>query len=228
MGAPRKTFRIEETAAMRLEPQAEDNPAASALTEIMHELSALRSLLTAAPSPGPAPIHSAQRGEIARLASELHLIHSVIRGTRSEPLEPGPRLQAEQLTRVAHELEAVMKGSEQATQKILAAAEEIDQAANNLSAALKGEIEQGLAQDIRDRVIEIFEACNFQDLTSQRVVKVMAALDRIEGQITRALAEFVRAGDPPTLHGPRLEGDRGHVSQNDIDSMFAADARQAS
>ena len=74
-------------------------------------------------------------------------------------------------------------------------------------------------------MIEIFEACNYQDLTSQRVAKVMATLDRIEGQITRALAELTRADDPLVMHGPRLDGDRGHVSQNDIDSMFSAGAQ---
>ena len=225
MAEPRKIFRIEETSAMRLEPQAEDNPAALVHAEIMRELGVLRSLLTSAPPTPSAQSVASQRSEIARLASELHLIHAAIRGTQSEPLDPGLRLQAEQMTRIAYELDAVIKGSEQATQKILAAAEDIDQAANNLSAALKGEIEQGLAQDIQDRVIEIFEACNFQDLTSQRVVKVMATLDRIEGQITRALAEFTRADEPPVVHGPRLDSDRGHVSQNDIDSMFGAAAR---
>jgi chemotaxis protein CheZ len=60
-----------------------------------------------------------------------------------------------------------MQGGEHATQKILAAAEDIDVAANNLSAALKDAYKQGLAQDIHERVIQIFEACNFQDLTSQ-------------------------------------------------------------
>jgi len=229
MAERRKIFRIEETAATRLEPQAGDNPAAHAHAEIMHELGTLRSLLAATPSaPRPPRTDTAPRSDIARLASELHLIHAVIRGPQSQPLDPGLHLQAEQMTRVAHELEAVIKGSEQATQKILAAAEDIDQAANNLSAALQGEIEQGLAQDIRDGVIEIFEACNFQDLTSQRVVKVMATLDRIEAQITRALAELAEAAGPPRMNGPRLESDRGHVSQTDIDLMFAVDARQAS
>jgi hypothetical protein len=38
------------------------------------------------------------------------------------------------MTRIAHELEAVSRDSEVATQKILAAAEDIDQAADNLAA----------------------------------------------------------------------------------------------
>ena len=237
MGGQRKIFRIEETAARgltrglgpqpRSQPAAEDNPAALAHAEIMQELGALRALLTTAPAPASSPTGPSPRGEIARLATELHLIQSAIRGADSEPLEPGSRLQSEQMTRIAHELDAVLKGSEQATQKILAAAEDIDQAANNLSAALKGEIEQGLAQDIRDRVIEIFEACNFQDLTSQRVAKVMATLDRVEGQIARALAALGEADDAPVAHGPRLESDRGHASQSDIDSMFGDRAESA-
>ncbi len=117
----------------------------------------------------------------------------------------------------------MINDSELATQKILAAAEDIDQAANNLSVALKGDFEHGLAQDIRDRVIQIFEACNFQDLTSQRVAKVMATFAGLERQIARALDELARVSGAPRTQGPRLAGDRGHVSQAELDSLFAGD-----
>ena len=40
------------------------------------------------------------------------------------------------MTRIAHELEEVVDSTERATQQVLAAAEEIDQVANNLAAAL--------------------------------------------------------------------------------------------
>jgi chemotaxis protein CheZ len=92
--------------------------------------------------------------------------------------------------------------------------------ADNLTAALKDEIGRGLAQDIRDRVVQIFEACNFQDLTSQRVAKVMLALKEIEAEIARALAAIAPALAAPAVHGPRLESDSGHASQRDIDLMF--------
>ena len=131
----------------------------------------------------------------------------------------GMALQAEQLSRVGDELEAVTTGTEQATQKILAAAEEIDQLANNLSAALKGKIEQDLAQDIADTVIRIFEACNFQDLIGQRVSKVMTTIKLIEGGEINAAPS--RADSAQFLHGPRLDSDNGHVSQSEIDAMFA-------
>jgi chemotaxis protein CheZ len=212
MGEPRKVFRIEGIAATRRAVRTEDTTAAPGYAEVMQELGALRALIApSAPSKGP------QRGGVERLAAALTLIHDALSGAQRERsvdkfLAP--------MTHIAHELEAVSKGSEEATQKILAAAEDIDQVADNLTAALKDEIDRGLAQDIRDRVVQIFEACNFQDLTSQRVVKVMAALKEIEAEIARALAAITPARGAPSVHGPRLESDSGHASQRDIDLMF--------
>ena len=208
MGEPRKVFRIEEIAAPRPTVSTADAVAIPGYTEIMRELSALRALVT--PSRPSAAANGPQRTGVARLASALASVQDALCGKQHPSRhDPAP------MTRIAHELEAVSKGSEEATQKILAAAEDIDQAADNLTAALKHEIDRGLAQDIRDRVVQIFEACNFQDLTSQRVAKVMTALKEVEAEIARALAEIA-----PAAHGPRLEGDDGHVSQRDIDVMF--------
>ena len=125
--------------------------------------------------------------------------------------------------RIAEELDAVIQDSELAAQKILTAAEHIDQAATNLMGLLKGNFECGLTQDIRDRVTHIFEACNFQDLTSQRVAKVRASFNSLDRQIARVLEELARADAAPPLSGPRLGDDAGHVSQSDIDSLFDGD-----
>jgi chemotaxis protein CheZ len=225
MGEPRKVFRIEEMAAPRRTPPV-GGAQAPRLSDIMEELAALRATLAAEP-PRHAVAGSGLRLDATeRLAAKLRLIRSTITGAEQEFAGAnGFRPQSAPTTRIAHELQAVMQGSEQATEKILAAAEEIDQAANNLSASLKGNSEQGLAQDIRDRVIAIFEACNFQDLTCQRVAKVMASLGRIEQQIARTLDELSRDAMPP-MHGPRLEGDEGHASQSDVDFMFDGEIAQ--
>jgi chemotaxis protein CheZ len=219
MAAPRKVFRIETIAAPRFEPRSDESHAPRH-GEIMQELNALRAMLAAAPAAASTEGSASRQDEIRRLVSELRLIQSAIRADRqTQSAAGGPA------TRVAGELEAVIGDSELATQKILAAAEDIDQAANNLSAALKGDFENGLAQDIRDRVIQIFEACNFQDLTGQRVAKVMATFASLERQIARALDELTRINATPPLHGPRFAGDPGHVSQSDVDSLFDRDAQ---
>ena len=220
MAAPRKIFRIEETAGRRSAPETEETQAALRHAEIMRELGALRALLATTP-PQPATSVPPKRAAVERLTSQLRFVQSVISGVQSRPSDRAASGNpSAETTRIAHELEAVMEGSELAIQKILAAAEDIDQAANNLSASLKDGVEQGLAQDILDRVIQIFEACNFQDLTSQRVAKVITALAHVDGQIARALDALASSDGPPPMHGPRLEGDHGHVSQSDVDALF--------
>jgi chemotaxis protein CheZ len=229
MGEPRKIFRIEEAmAGARRHAPGGDAPAPEPpqLADILQELSTLRALLAAGPA-AHAPSRPVQHDDVERLAANLRAIRSTIAGAEPDRGDASPsRPQTATATRIASELQAVMKGSEQATQKILAAAEDIDQAANNLSALVKGDAEHGLAQDIRDRVIAIFEACNFQDLTSQRVAKVMAALDRIEAQIARTLEDHARDA-APAMHGPRLPDDHGHASQSDVDSMFGGAPKSA-
>ncbi len=224
MAAPRKVFRIEELRAARLPD--EDAEAAQRHTEIMKAFDALRSAFAAPPAPSPSGTSDMMSGaESGRLATELNLIASRLTGG-----DAGNGHAADDetvpLTRIANELLAVTSGTEQATQKILAAAEQIDQLANNLSASLKGKIEQGPAQDIRELVLRIFEACNFQDLIGQRVSKVMTTLRFVEEHISSVLDEIkTMSVRPPNgamqnLHGPRLEHDAGHASQLDIDAIF--------
>ncbi|MGA7787175.1 MAG: hypothetical protein WCA56_03305 [Xanthobacteraceae bacterium] len=161
--------------------------------EITHALAALQALMAAS---APLPATSKPAAQSAAAGEQTAALH------------------AEHLALIAQELDAVSAGTAQATQKVLAAAEEIDQLADNLSAALRGRVEQELAQDISDLVIRIFEACNFQDLIGQRIAKVMKTLAARE-------AAPMRAEDAaPDLHGPRLDRDKGHMSQDQIDALF--------
>ena len=92
-----------------------------------------------------------------------------------------------------------------------------------------------LAEDILEKVISIFEACNFQDLTGQRISKVMGTMKFIESHINVMMDIWggvdaiksgspgvidERVGDARLLNGPKLEGDVGHASQDDIDALF--------
>ncbi|MGO9401165.1 MAG: hypothetical protein ACLP19_25485 [Xanthobacteraceae bacterium] len=217
MPAPRKVFRIEELSAARSEPPTNQHDT-SRHGEILRELSTLRVMLAL-----PFPAQTAESGiarqdDIRQLALQLRLILSAIRGTQQKQTASSGL--SVPTTRLADELEAVAQDTELAVQKILAAAEHIDQAANSLAASLKGQFERGLTQDIRDCVIQIFEACNFQDLTSQRVAKVLASFAGLDRQIARALDALARVDAAPPLNGPRLGDDVGHVSQSDIDSLF--------
>jgi chemotaxis protein CheZ len=225
MPEPRKIFRIEERAASRLGEQSTDAQAPLRHAELMQEITALRAMLAVMAQPPVGGAGTPRNGATARLTSELNLIAGAIGGEIMRTVAAGPAPAMPPMTRIAHELEEVVDSTERATQKVLAAAEEIDQVANNLAAALNGKFEQGLAKDIQDLVIKIFEACNFQDLTGQRIAKVLATLNFVEDHVTRVLEEIknptaTRRDGAQYLHGPRLEIDSGHVSQADIDEMF--------
>ncbi|MEP3667543.1 MAG: hypothetical protein ABJN42_12535, partial [Roseibium sp.] len=115
--------------------------------------------------------------EAAKLKVELDAIYEAIAQTKKEiaTLHQTTGSEGEDMTRVTNELDAVVSGTEGATETILSAAEFIDETANTLSARV-GKEESELAGDIRDQVVQIFEACNFQDLTGQRITKVVGTL----------------------------------------------------
>ena len=109
------------------------------------------------------------------------------------------------------------------------------QAAAQAGPAQTGD-DQGLAGDIQDQVVEIFESCNFQDLTGQRITKVVGTMRFIEDRIIRMMDiwggiesfqgvevvdELHREGDAALLNGPALEGQADVASQDDIDALFA-------
>jgi len=207
--------------------------------EIMSELRALRTLVKPQEQVTQQMIdaYKAQIAEAAKLKGELDLIHDAINETKQEIATlhvtgfEGP-----EMARVTNELDAIVGGTERATETILAGAEDIDQMATTLIARLKDEQNAALAADIQDRVVKIFEACNFQDLTGQRITKVVATLKFIETHIMRMMeiwggmeafkdievvAMAQREGDAKLLNGPKIEGETGHASQDDIDSLFA-------
>jgi len=99
---------------------------------------------------------------------------------------------------------------------------------------MKDEHDRALAHDIQEHVIGIFEACNFQDLTGQRISKVVGALKFIERHVVRMMEIWGGIesfqGLAPTgangengqlINGPKLDGDLGHASQDEIDALFA-------
>jgi chemotaxis protein CheZ len=98
---------------------------------------------------------------------------------------------------------------------------------------LDDDYHHGLAQDVQDHVVRIYEACNFQDLAGQRIGKVIAMLMMVEERLVAMIQRHSGAGiaqpvqtsksTPSTelINGPRLDGASGHASQLDIDAMFA-------
>jgi chemotaxis protein CheZ len=141
------------------------------------------------------------------------------------------------MRRVAGELDAVVGATEQATTTILAAVEEIETQANMMRSAGVQTGNNDCIGAILDRVVVMYEACNFQDLTGQRISKIVGVLKFVEERLDRmidvwggldAFKDMVEQQSAPAdadddaalLNGPRLAGDDGHVDQSDIDALF--------
>ena len=164
------------------------------------------------------------------LHSEFVAMASQIGAMRQEivALHPG-HMRFERLPEAGHELEAVVEATENATNVIMAAAEEIMGADISDPEAYKALVDE--------RMIAIFEACSFQDITGQRVSKVVSTLNWIEERVTSLVDKLnVEAEEVPSveetaeekrareliLNGPQRDG-KG-VSQTDIDAMLSDQA----
>lgn len=133
------------------------------------------------------------------------------------------------------ELDAVTQATEAASNAIMAAAEDIMGADRSDPEAFQALVD--------DKMIVIFEACSFQDITGQRIAKVVRTLKHIEERVG-AIAERLKVEGEVMpvaeetdaerrrreliLHGPALPGhgieqnavDSLLSSQNDIDDLF--------
>jgi chemotaxis protein CheZ len=215
-----------------------DDEAARRHHELVAEIKALRTLVE--PKEDAQRIldtYQAQLSEMQRLKGELVIIHNAIIRTKQEiaTLHVTGGFQGQNMSRMTHELDAVVNGTEQATQTILNMVEDIDQFASTMIEQGKDDAEKQIGQEIQDRVVKVFEACNFQDITGQRISKVVNTWKFIENHVVQmmeiwggidAFKDFIPdappepEGDDALLNGPKLEEDAGHASQDDIDALF--------
>ena len=120
------------------------------------------------------------------------------------------------------ELDAIVAHTAAATESILEVCETLD----TLGAAMDG----AAAAKLQDATVKIYEACSFQDITGQRITKVVATLKTIESAIARIVDTFGIAPAPATpkqrvqkeglLNGPQLPA--AAMDQSDIDKLLAS------
>ena len=193
-----------------------------------------RTCSPARPPGGPvvSPDDLARQGWLAlgQLMSELTAMRSAIATTKRElaALEVSPSGQ-DAVHRAAGELDAVSAATASAATAILAAVEDIELSANLLRGAEPGPPRNEAVGTILDRVLVLYETCNFQDIAGQRLRKVVTTLRFVEDRLESLIEAWkdAGAGAAPTrpaaeslLGGPSLPGDPGHISQSDVDRYF--------
>jgi chemotaxis protein CheZ len=138
---------------------------------------------------------------------------------------------------MADTLDAIVENTETASNTILESMETIEELVTKLRA--KGDPDTTkLCDGITDRANMVFEACSFQDLTGQRITRVVASLKFIEARVNtmirmwgkeelaKVVAEVQKGATPADadkalLHGPQRAAEA--ISQADVDKLFSQD-----
>ena len=120
------------------------------------------------------------------------------------------------------ELDAIVTHTAAATESILEVCETLDILGTVVDGAVAGKLQ--------DATVKIYEACSFQDITGQRITKVVATLKTIERAVARIVDTFgiVTAPAEPSgrsrkdglLNGPQLPAVA--MDQSDIDKLLAS------
>jgi chemotaxis protein CheZ len=245
MSSKRKRFKIEDLPTLAEGTSPPIAPANNHNAAIMAELAEIKAMITSPEvaernmelaSQRMVDAYRSELNEAAKLKAEIDEMCRAITETKHEIATlHNTGFKGKEMRRVTSELDAVVDGTQEATEGILSCAEEIDQICATLGPHLKNEQDRGMVEDIQGKVVTIFENCNFQDLTGQRVTKVVNTLKFIEERIVRMMdiwggiesfrevaADVMpeKEGDSTLLNGPKLNADQGHVSQDDIDALF--------
>jgi chemotaxis protein CheZ len=160
-----------------------------------------------------------------RLYSELSSLAEYITTARNEIAALRPdEIRSDFIPTATDELDAIVGATETATNGILDACEKLE--------GLFPLIDVEIAERIGEVTTSIYEACNFQDLTGQRITKVVRVLKVIEERVATLVQAFGHEvstdtspeekqvqSDDDLLNGPQLPGNA--TDQAEIDRLLA-------
>jgi chemotaxis protein CheZ len=173
-----------------------------------------------------ATMHGDLTASEATLLAEVEQIGRTIAAAKQEIAS----LKVEDINRAfipsaTDELDAIVEATAQATNEILDCCETFETVA--------GELGGETGEALQAAVTRIYEACSFQDITGQRITKVVRTLKSIEERIAAIVATFsdraagaepaaqvATDGESSLLNGPQLPGNG--VDQAEIDRLLAS------
>jgi chemotaxis protein CheZ len=134
-------------------------------------------------------------------------------------------------------LDDIVKNTENASNTILESMESIDEMVDTLRSSEDPAVIEACNR-INDRVNQVFEACSFQDLTGQRINRLVKGLTFIEERINAMIRVWGRdeiskvidevkaeqtekTDDQKLLHGPQSESKA--IDQSEVDKLFSQD-----
>lgn len=164
--------------------------------------------------------------ELVGLFSHIQRIRYEIAAIRKPGADDG-----DNFSKMSDELDAIVASTEDATNTIMESVERIEELVTAAKPHVGDPAAAAALDEVDDRIGAVFEACAFQDITGQRVTKVVKLLMFIEERVnslvsiwgedelaSTTVAEAEKGEYEKYLNGPQLKG--GGVSQADIDRML--------
>ncbi|GJD59546.1 protein phosphatase CheZ [Methylobacterium dankookense] len=166
---------------------------------------------------------TAQRGpeDVGHLRGSLLDMANAISRTKAEIAAISVPEQDQSRLGVASEaLDAIVRTTERATSDILGAAEDVQETAWTLR-------ERGVDADVCDRLdrhaTQIYTACSFQDLTAQRISRIVNTLRYLEDRLSAMITIWDSADEripPGPETAPRAAAVPIDLSQSDVDRFI--------
>jgi chemotaxis protein CheZ len=203
--------------------------------QLLGEIQDLRKVIEShvRPDGGTEEGHKREVPGPAELRQDLERLRDAIVDTKKEIValrHPGSA--NDPILNATDELDAVVRATDSATHAILEGAEKIEELTQRVKNETAEEHTSEAMGKVSDVIISLFEACNFQDITGQRITKVVNTMKFIEERVnamieiwgSETLREIevpkpaVGSGQDARLTGP--QGAAEGTSQEDIDKLF--------
>lgn len=165
-----------------------------------------------------------------KLCSEMEGLARYIHAAKAEIAALRPdQVKEEYIQVAADQLDAVVAATAEATHAIMDATEAVEAVMDTVDAKTR--------EILTAATTRIYEACGFQDITGQRISKVVTVLKHIEAKVDALTAAFsdeiekLKAQQPPPeekearpltdedlLHGPQMAGEA--KTQDEVDALL--------
>lgn len=182
----------------------------------------------------PAVTPGMDQAALDKVKAEVEAIAARITLTKQEIANlKHPLAKEDKLHSAAMELSAVVKSTEEATSAIMSVAEHLDEIAREVTTQINDSYVVSRLNEMTDQITKLFEACSFQDLTGQRITKVVKTIDYIEERVETMQVIWgrkdiekmpvtddgiIKKDGDLDLHGPQAATEA--ISQDDIDKLF--------
>lgn len=192
--------------------------------------------VTVASSSGlPANVSTMDQTALDKVKAEVEAIAARITLTKQEIAAlKHPLAKDDKLHSASMELSAVVKATEEATTAIMQVAEHLDEITREVTSLVTDSYAISRLNEMSEQITKLYEACSFQDLTGQRITKVVKTIDYIEERVETMQVIWgkkdleklpipeedgiVKKDGDLELHGPQAAGQA--ISQDDIDKLF--------